>query len=59
MSTKSQKIKNYRKTMQLRLSTGNHKRLKLYAVNQQMTMSKTIDKIVDIFFESDINFQNR
>jgi len=37
--------------MQLRLSAENHKRLKLHAVNQQMTMSKMIDKIIDKYFK--------
>jgi len=51
MSTKIQKLKIHRKTMQLRLSAENHKRLKLHAVNQQMTMSKMIDKIIDKYFK--------
>ena len=43
---------NKRETKQIRISKSNHRRLKRKAINQDQTIAKFIDSIVDFYFES-------
>lgn len=52
MSTKLQNDnKEKRVTKQVRLSAENHRRIKLLATEQGITVSKQLDKIVDKYFQ--------